>query len=82
LDVDVIEPEAGMYVVARLGPTHADDGDLRQRLLNRAGIAVLPFFAFGASKGAGWFRFSVGATELWEISHALTTLPRALTTYD
>jgi aspartate aminotransferase len=81
-DVDVIEPEAGMFVAARLGPeaSPGDGGDdrLRERLLCDAGVAVLPLSAFGMPAPGGWFRFSVGAITRAEIDRAVESLPAAL----
>ncbi|HRJ78297.1 MAG TPA: pyridoxal phosphate-dependent aminotransferase, partial [Planctomycetota bacterium] len=44
-----------------------------QLLLERAGMAVVPFQAFGLREESGWFRLSVGAVSPADIE---TCLPR------
>lgn len=43
------------------------DDDIRVLLLEQAGIAVVPFQAFGVRGNTGWFRLSVGAVSMDEI---------------
>jgi len=43
------------------------DEQIRVLLLDRAGIAVVPFQAFGVRGNTGWFRLSAGAVSLDEI---------------
>jgi aspartate aminotransferase len=42
-------------------------------LLEEAGVAVVPFQAFGLKEDTGWFRLSVGAVSMEEIA---TIFPR------
>ena len=44
---------------------------IRRLLLERAGVAVVPFQAFGLEGESGWFRLSVGAVSLQDIREAL-----------
>ena len=50
---------------------------IRELLLDRAGLAVVPFQAFGLAEDTGWFRLSVGAVSIDDIEQALPRL-RAL----
>jgi aspartate aminotransferase len=43
------------------------DEDIRVFLLERGGVAVVPFRAFGVKSDTGWFRLSVGAVSMEEI---------------
>ena len=52
--------------------------DVRRFLLEAAGVAVVPFQAFGCAGEDGWFRLSVGAVTEADIDEALPRLERAL----
>jgi len=77
--VDCVRPEGAMYVSLQLdlagrhfeGGTIADNEAIRKLLLERAGVAVVPFQAFGLSGESGWFRLSAGAVSLQDIEAAL-----------
>jgi aspartate aminotransferase len=49
----------------------ADNEATRKLLLERAGLAVVPFQAFGLPEESGWFRLSVGAVSLRDIEAML-----------
>jgi aspartate aminotransferase len=51
--------------------------DIRQLLLQHAGLAIVPFQAFGLQEESGWFRLSVGAVSLADIAAMMPRL-RAL----
>ena len=53
------------------GTMLTDNESIRRLLLDRAGIAVVPFQAFGLPEESGWFRLSVGAVSLREIEDAM-----------
>ena len=89
LPVDVIAPEGAIYLSARFalrGRTMADgtrlddDDAVRACLLRAAGLAVVPFRAFGVTSDSGWFRLSVGAVSLPQIAAMLPRLRTALAT--
>lgn len=89
LPVDVIAPEGAIYLSARFalrGRTGADgvrlddDEAVRAYLLHAAGLAVVPFSAFGVPSDSGWFRLSVGAVSLEQIASMLPRLRSALAT--
>ena len=42
------------------------------------GVAVIPFQAFGLMEDSGWFRISIGAVSLDEISESMDRLEQAL----
>jgi aspartate aminotransferase len=77
--VDCVRPQGAMYLSLRLdlagrsvgGVTIADNEAIRKLLLERAGVAVVPFQAFGLSGESGWFRLSAGAVSLEDIRGAM-----------
>lgn len=67
--VESITPQGAIYLSARInliGKTVAGvrldtNEQIRQLLLEKAAMAVVPFQAFGLKEESGWFRLSVGA---------------------
>ena len=51
---------------------------IRGYLLSAAGVAVVPFQAFGMLEESGWFRLSVGAVSPQDITEMLPRLEQAL----
>lgn len=87
LAVDCLPPSGAIYLSARVAPfgRRTPEGavlqtndEVRRYLLNAAGIAVVPFQAFGSREEDGWFRLSAGAVSLSEIEAALPRLQAAL----
>jgi aspartate aminotransferase len=87
LPVDVIAPEAAIYLTIKLdlvGKTTQDGKLLSSQhvvtayLLNEARLAVVPFYAFGASGDSAWYRLSVGTCKKEEISEMIGQLRQAL----
>jgi aspartate aminotransferase len=60
------------------GGTLRTDDDVRSYLLRSAGLAAVPFSAFGQAEGSGWFRLSVGAVSIAEIAELLPRLRASL----
>jgi aspartate aminotransferase len=83
--VDSINPQAAIYFSACFrvhgrkcdGKKIETDDDIRVLLLERAGVAVVPFQAFGVREHTGWFRLSAGAVSMSEIQEMFPRL-RAL----
>ena len=76
-----------IYLAARIHPfgrrTPAGhelmtNDDVRQYVLDRAGLAGVPFQAFGFVVEDGWFRLSVGAVSDEDIEAVLPRLREAL----
>ena len=82
--VSFVQPEGGIYLTTRfdlfqlLGVTTNEE--IRQWLLESAGVAIVPFQAFGLEEDTGWFRISVGAVSVSEIVSAMNRLESALKT--
>jgi aspartate aminotransferase len=87
LPVEAIAPEGAIYLSARfaLSGRVAPDGTrldsdeaVRHYLLRTAGVAIVPFQAFGVSGDTGWFRLSVGAVSPELITRMLPRLREAV----
>ncbi|HYH78763.1 MAG TPA: aminotransferase class I/II-fold pyridoxal phosphate-dependent enzyme [Longimicrobium sp.] len=85
--VEAVMPMGAIYLSARFelhgattpdGKTLATNSDIRLYLLEAAGVAVVPFQAFGLQEETGWFRLSVGAVSRAEIEPMLQRLEAAL----
>lgn len=85
--VDSINPQGAIYFSAQFrlhgrkvdGRTVNTDEEIRSLLLERAGMAVIPFQAFGVQADTGWFRLSAGAVSLDELR---SLFPRIRTLLD
>ncbi|MEJ7658869.1 MAG: aminotransferase class I/II-fold pyridoxal phosphate-dependent enzyme [Hymenobacter sp.] len=78
--VDAIAPAGAIYLTAKIdvlgrrtaaGEVLATTQELTAYLLTEAGLAVVPFSAFGAAATAPWFRLSVGAESQASVEAAL-----------
>lgn len=85
--VDVIEPEAALYLTVKFdligretpgGMKLNSIQEITGYLLKEANVALVPFYAFGASKDSTWYRLSVGTTSKSDISAILLNLKNAL----
>ncbi|WP_420127550.1 pyridoxal phosphate-dependent aminotransferase [Longimicrobium sp.] len=85
--VEAIPPMGAIYLSVRFplhgwttpnGAVLATNADIRLYLLDAAGLAVVPFQAFGFTDDTGWFRTSVGAVSLDEIRAMFARLTPAL----
>lgn len=85
--VDAIEPEAAIYLTIKIdlvgkktaeGDALANQSDATTYLLNKAGLAVVPFYAFGADRTSPWYRLSVGTCKKNEIGEMIDKLRSAL----
>ena len=87
LPVDTIAPAGAIYLSARFalvgrrtpaGAVLDSDEAVRGWLLHEAGVAIVPFQAFGVPTDTGWFRLSVGAVSLEQIARVLPRLRAAI----
>jgi aspartate aminotransferase len=73
--VDCVRPQGAMYLSLRIdlvgrsvgGVRIENNEGLRHMMLERAGLAVVPFQAFGLKEDTGWSRLSAGAVSVREI---------------
>lgn len=86
LPVDAVSPQGAIYLSAWFGligrkiygQTCTTNEEIRRYLLEQAGLAVVPFQAFGLKEENGWFRLSVGAVSREDIARVLPRLKAAL----
>jgi aspartate aminotransferase len=87
LPVDAIKPEAAIYLTVKIdavGKTTpqrkmlSSQADVTAFLLDAAGLALVPFYAFGASASSPWYRMSIGTCKKEEIPIMLQQLQEAL----
>jgi len=86
-DVDAITPQAAIYLTIKLdlkgkrtphGKLLENQSDVTAYILDEAHLAVVPFYAFGASRSSAWYRLSVGTCKREEIGEMLQKLRQAL----
>jgi len=86
LDIDCIRPQGAIYSSIRLDLTQRrtrdgrvlrSDEDTRVHLLEHAGIALVPFRAFGVPDESHWFRASIGVASLADCESVRARLSRA-----
>lgn len=89
LAVESISPMGAMYLTIKLdfigkktpeGNIIKDSSDLVFYLIQHAGLALVPFSAFGNSRQMPWFRASVGGCSLNDIREVLPRLEKTLNT--
>jgi len=87
LPVDAIAPEGAIYLTIKIdlagrktaeGKILATQEDVTEYLLDEAKLAIVPFYAFGASGTSAWYRLSVGTCKLENISEVIGKLKNAL----
>ena len=85
--VDAVSPQAAIYLTIKfdLAGKKAEDGSLLEDqsevtayLLAEAGLAIVPFYAFGAGKQSPWYRLSVGTCKTEDIEEMFGRLESAL----
>ncbi len=86
--VNAIAPQAAIYLTiefdlvnkkTKSGFKLKTQADVTAYLLNNAGLAIVPFYAFGASPHSTWYRLSVGTCRKEEIGDMFLKLREALT---
>lgn len=85
--VDSIKPAGAIYLTVKFDLTSfkkQEGGEIKTAaettsyLLNDAGLAIVPFYAFGASTNSPWFRLSVGTLFSEQIPEILNTIQTSL----
>ncbi len=85
--VNAIAPQAAIYLTiqfdlvhkkTKTGLTLSSQSEVTEYLLNHAGLAVVPFSAFGASANSSWYRLSVGTCKKEEIGEMFKKLKTTL----
>lgn len=84
--VDAIAPEAAIYLTVQFnligktwnGNVMTSTQDVTKFILDEAKVAIVPFYAFGASTESTWYRLSVGTCSVEDVAGAIAGLRAAL----
>ena len=84
--IDVIIPQAAIYLTVCLpwkgkktSEFHLNSQeDVSKYLIDKCGIAIVPFKAFGSSSESPWYRISVGTLDEKNISDIVNSLKRGM----
>lgn len=85
--VRAIEPQAALYLTVQLdlkgfvkpdGSMLSTTKDITSFVLEDAGIALVPFYAFGANTESTWYRLSVGTCKLEDVEKVYQNLKDSL----
>jgi aspartate aminotransferase len=85
-NIDAIAPQAGIYLTVKfdLAGSKTENKELKNQedvtayLLDEANLAIVPFYAFGASRQSPWYRLSVGTCKIKDIEPFINKLEIAL----
>ncbi|MEO0404144.1 MAG: aminotransferase class I/II-fold pyridoxal phosphate-dependent enzyme [Bacteroidota bacterium] len=87
MPVNAIDPQGAMYLTVQFnligaktseGNTLEKVEDVTSYLLNEAGLAIVPFYAFGADRSSTWYRLSVGTAQQNHPSEVTHNLEKAI----
>ncbi|MBS1904271.1 MAG: aminotransferase class I/II-fold pyridoxal phosphate-dependent enzyme [Bacteroidetes bacterium] len=87
LGVNAIPPMGAIYLSVQFeligkttpeGKKLSSTEEIRKYLLEKAGFAIVPFYAFDLREETGWCRLSVGATNVDEINSVLPKVRAAI----
>ena len=87
LPVRAIAPQAAIYLTVSFdligyslpnGERISQTEQISRFLLEDAGLAIVPFYAFGASRNSTWFRISVGTCQTEQIPLVIEALRKSL----
>ncbi|HET6226988.1 MAG TPA: pyridoxal phosphate-dependent aminotransferase [Bacteroidia bacterium] len=85
--VDAIAPEAAIYLTVQFalhgqktpeGTVLKTTQDVTKYILDDAQVALVPFYAFGASPDSSWYRLSVGTCKLEDVKGVIENLRKSL----
>ena len=85
--IKVIEPQAAIYLTVCFdlcgyqtenGNVLQKQNDVREYLLEKSGLAIVPFSAFGTGHESPWYRVSIGTFDLAEFGELEKRLTAAL----
>lgn len=85
--VNSIAPQAAIYLTVQFdltgkvtasGKKLETTKDVTQYILDEGKIALVPFYAFGASEDSTWYRLSVGTCKLEDVETIISNVRKAL----
>lgn len=79
-NIDAIAPAAAIYLTVKFDLPGLSTREATKFLLEKAGLAIVPFYAFGTDESSKWYRISVGTVKTEEIREIIRDLKNALST--
>lgn len=85
--LDAVAPQGALYLTVKLalsgrikanGQKLENARDTAAYLIDEAGVALVPFFAFGSDESSEWFRLSVGTATMEGIEDAMMRIQKAI----
>ncbi len=85
--VNAIAPQSAIYLTIQFnlinkkkvnGERLTNNAMVTEYLLHEAGLAIVPFYAFGSDKEYNWYRLSVGTSSIQDITDSIAALRGAL----
>lgn len=87
LPVSAVAPQAAIYLTVQIdlkgkstpdGKLISTTADTTQYILNESGVALVPFYAFGAPPDSTWYRLSVGTSNSQEIPAVIDSIRKSI----
>jgi aspartate aminotransferase len=87
MPVNAIPPQAAIYLTVQFalhgkktpgGLILETTRDITKYILDEAKLAIVPFYAFGASDNSSWYRLSVGTCRMEDVHESLEKIKQAL----
>jgi len=83
--IDAIAPQAAIYMTIKIdlkgksfkGKTFTSQEEVTQFLMDEVGIALVPFYCFGADKESPWYRISVGTARMEDLDEVFLKMEAA-----
>ena len=81
-DVDCIKPQGGIYLSIRIGYS-SKFGTMEEFLdfiIDKCGLAIVPFNFFGSKENTDWFRLSIGYVNIKELPQVMKVIGETIKT--
>lgn len=87
MPVNAIPPQAAIYLTVQFalhgkktpgGLILETTRDITKYILDEAKLAIVPFYAFGASDNSSWYRLSVGTCRMEDVHESLEKIKQAI----
>ena len=81
-DVDCIKPQGGIYLSIRIGYSSKFNTmeEFLDFIIDKCGLAIVPFKFFGSKENTDWFRLSIGYVDMKKLPIILNIIKDTITT--
>ena len=81
-DVDCIKPQGGIYLSIRIGYSSKFNTmeEFLDFIIDKCGLAIVPFKFFGSKENTDWFRLSIGYVNIKELPQVMKIIGETITT--